>query len=475
MTTYYVGPGGSNAANGQSWANRWLTLVYMESQVTAGDTVYVGPGVYREGVTFDHGGSSGSPITIIADVTGENTDGAGGMVRWTGANDTDTARVRNCLSFFDSLSDLGYITIRGFTFDGFGIASSHKAIAISSGGNSTDLSGIIIEDCVFTMPLGVTNAQSHAITIYMFSTSDTITDDIIIRRCIFHHVVGGIRIDGDQDLNNKVLIENCFFSGRREMIYINGAWGILVRNCTFRGADRGVELTNVTTNEETTVYNCVFDATSYALWDAEIIEDYNNLAPDGNSRFSTPAGSNSVSEIVGFRTPLLIEDRAMPWDYFSFASWSQMYDNAGGQSPPSDDLFGVARPTATGKRTWGAIQFCVPERETTTVYGDDAESIKFKDAMWHQFFIPITGNNMTISVQVYREGDYAGTNPQMIIKQPGQSDRTTTDVGSASQWNRLTDTFTPASTPGYIILEIRSDNTATSGNYATFFGGITVK
>ena len=79
MTTLYVGPGGSDANNGLSWANRRLTLNGIEDKpVVAGDTVYVGPGVYRETLTVDVAGSSGNPITYIADVTGEHTDGIGG-------------------------------------------------------------------------------------------------------------------------------------------------------------------------------------------------------------------------------------------------------------------------------------------------------------------------------------------------------------------------------------------------------------
>ncbi len=45
MTTYFVGIGGSDAANGLTWANRKLTLNGAEDvPVVAADTVYVGPG-----------------------------------------------------------------------------------------------------------------------------------------------------------------------------------------------------------------------------------------------------------------------------------------------------------------------------------------------------------------------------------------------------------------------------------------------
>jgi hypothetical protein len=62
----------------------------------------------------------------------------------------------------------------------------------------------------------------------------------------------------------------------------------------------------------------------------------------------------------------------------------------------------------------------------------------------------------------------------MIVKQPGQADSTTTDAAAAGQWNELTDTLTPAASPGYVWVVLKSSNTATSGNYDTFFDALTV-
>ena len=62
MTTYYVGTGGNDSNNGTTWALRKLTLNGAEDiPVAAGDTVYVGAGTYRETLTVDVSGSSGSP------------------------------------------------------------------------------------------------------------------------------------------------------------------------------------------------------------------------------------------------------------------------------------------------------------------------------------------------------------------------------------------------------------------------------
>ena len=68
MATYYVGKGGNDASDGTTWAKRKLTLNGAEDiPVKAGDTVYVGPGIYREALECDVSGSAGSPITYIRD------------------------------------------------------------------------------------------------------------------------------------------------------------------------------------------------------------------------------------------------------------------------------------------------------------------------------------------------------------------------------------------------------------------------
>src|SRR3989304_345197 len=111
MTIYYVGPGGNDANNGLSWANRKLTLNGAEDvPVAAGDTVYVGPGVYREGLVLDVDGSVGNIITYIADVTGQETGGGGGIVRITGRDNDQTATRANAISGVGR----DYRTLRGF-------------------------------------------------------------------------------------------------------------------------------------------------------------------------------------------------------------------------------------------------------------------------------------------------------------------------------------------------------------------------
>ena len=78
--TLYVGPTSAGSADGSSWANRYGSNTNCEAKpVAAGDTVYVGPGTYRETLTC--GVSGGNPYSTgtisvangSATVTGSST------------------------------------------------------------------------------------------------------------------------------------------------------------------------------------------------------------------------------------------------------------------------------------------------------------------------------------------------------------------------------------------------------------------
>jgi hypothetical protein len=162
MTTRYCGLGGSDANDGLSWANRKLTLNGVEdTPVAAGDLCYIGPGVYRELLTVDVSGSVGSPITYVADVSGEHTDGIGGVVRITGSDNDTTVTRASCITG----TSKDYRTFRGFVLD----TTSSNIIALV-----TACSNWIIEDCYFGTPTG-----GNQISVAGTGTTNT------IRRCVF--------------------------------------------------------------------------------------------------------------------------------------------------------------------------------------------------------------------------------------------------------------------------------------------------
>lgn len=459
MTTYYVGPGGSDASNGQSWANRKLTINGAEDiPVAAGDIVYVAPGLYRESLTVDVAGSSGSPVIYIGDVTGEHTDSIGGPVRITGSNDDQTITRNACITMANNRS---FRTFRGFEMD----STASNTINVSASSSS-----LIVEDCFF---------QSGSSTAAAIIVNGTGTDSII-RRCVFFTQGPAIQFTHTATVNTaNHLIENCLVlvGGQAIAIRVDRVGGITVKNCTVFGGQNSIRVqTALAGGQVLTVYNCICGGANTSLvatTTAEFTEDYNNIFGNTTARSNVTAGSNSNAYPTLFNPILLLAGHRFPFRLGELSKWSLLARLAG-TNESSDDIFGMTRPATSSKKSWGTYQDDPSSRSTTQVRGGSVASLKLSDAGRTQFYVPVTNVSTTISVYVYREANYAGTAPQMIIRQPGQSARTTTDAGSASAFNQLTDTFTPAASPPYVIVELVSNNTATSSSYATYWEDLDV-
>jgi len=457
MATYYVGSGGNDGNSGLTWALRKLTLNGAEDTPVADtDIVYVGPGVYRELLTVDVSGTTG--ISYIGDVTGEHTDGVGGIVRITGSDNDTTATRANCIT----ATSKNYRTFQGFTMD---LPTSNAINLATSCGNW------IIQDCHFA---GISSGASGCI--YMAGTGTTNT----IQRCVF---IGGrnnpIYIYHSSTVDNSGhLIANCLFiQAIANNMRIDAVGGITVKNCVFIGGTNAVRVqVALTVGQTVAVNNCIIYGCSTGFTgtvSGEIVENYNALFYNVTDRANTAIGANSNAYPPLFNQPLLLNDFRFPWFLGELSKWSQVA-RITGTGAAADDLFGLARPATAAKNSWGAIQATGAARETTTVQGGSV-SLKLPDA-GEQFLmrVPVTAVSTTISLYCYREADYTGTNPQMILRQPGQSDRTTTDAGAASQWNQLSDVFTPAALPPYVDIFVKSNNTAAATNYDCFFDSVSV-
>jgi parallel beta-helix repeat protein len=80
---------GDDAHDGLSPETAWRSLTMLEDAMQAGDTAYVGPGLYREQVTVANSGTAENPITFIADTKGAYTRDPPGIVMITGADAVD--------------------------------------------------------------------------------------------------------------------------------------------------------------------------------------------------------------------------------------------------------------------------------------------------------------------------------------------------------------------------------------------------
>ena len=211
MATYYVGIGGNDSNDGTSWSSRKLTLNGAEDiPVAAGDTVYVGPGTYREMLTCDVGGSDGSPITYIGDYDGSHTDGVGGIVRISGSDDDSSISTRTPLI---SASSKNYRTFKSFVISDI----PSRAILVD---NSTDWT---LENLYFT------NSTSSAAEIIK---TDNATTNLKIKNCYFTNINGYpiYLYDNVDQSDTNIVIENCLFNCLGNVVIrSDNIGGVLIR------------------------------------------------------------------------------------------------------------------------------------------------------------------------------------------------------------------------------------------------------
>lgn len=391
-------------------------------------------------------------IEYIADVTGEVTDGIGGVVRITGS-DNDQGAVR---AYCINIATRSYRVFRGFAFD----TTTTSLVNISSGDHN------IIEDCFGD------SAEVNGKGIVCSGTGICAT----IRRCIIVAMnATAIWLYHSVDVDDAGdVVENCILNCVPvDAINMGNKGGITIKNCLFMSL-KATRIQGAFTTGQTVVYtNCIFySMAGTALWAAtlgEIVEDYNVFCACSAPRTNVGIGANSVAYLVISQQPILLNGFRFPWQFGALSEWSPVRALAGWpQYAVGDDLFGITRPTTAAKKSWGPIQFRDAERSTAQAEGGSA-SIDLNDAGEKQFKVPVDAVETTFTVQVYREANYAGTNPRLIIKQPGQADDVTTDAAAASQWNELTTTLTPAGSPDYVFVILQSLNTAAAGNYRVFF------
>lgn len=397
------------------------------------------------------------PIRYVGDVTGENTDGIGGIVRITGS-DNDQASVRTIGIL---LTQRFFRLFRGFQID---MASLYAITTSDWGGYHT------FED------LYILNSGDINAAVYMRNV-----ECITIRRCVFSgNGLGQIafqRWAPVDDTGN--VVENC-------MGIAHGIWGQFVRvdymgggtikNCVLTDYHGLFVNTSPATGQTWVVNNCIIESNTRAGIEAQVVgdvtEDFNSFFKNGNDRINTAVGTGSVTYPALFTGPLLRDGFKYPWWPKELSEWSQIAQITGFQAA-CHDLHGQPRPATAAKKSWGALQFTDAERDTGTVYAG-AASLVLADAGRVQFKVPCTNRAYIVRVRVQCEANYAGVNPQIVIKQPGQADRTTVDAGAAGAWNLLEDTFTPAADPEYFFVELVSNNT-NGANDKVYFDNLEIR
>lgn len=339
MTTRYVGAGGNDSNTGLSWAQRKLTLNGVEdTPVEAGDTVYVGPGTYRELLTCDVDGTSGAGvITYVGDYDGTHTDGTGGVVRITGSDNDLTATRASCIT-----SAKAYRTFTGFTLDTVG----NNAAMNSTGANLT------VSNCYIDSYTGISATGANV-------TGLTITN------CYINLRITGVNLYHSADVDNAgIVISNClFFIGSAGQGLNNqNIGGVVIKNCAFINGWYGIYLSALPASGQTiTINNCLFHRLYEAIKgvassNAYLLEDYNNIYDCTTARANVDVGAHSTTKPTLFDSRWFFEmvGGGSMLSPFDLASYSQILNTAG-TSPTTADMRGT---TVQGtQREWGALEY----------------------------------------------------------------------------------------------------------------------
>lgn len=278
-------------------------------------------------------------IKYIADVTGVNTDGVGGIVRVTGSDNDQTATRGTCLT----ISTLNYRTFRGFMFD-----TGSSTLATGNGG-----ADCIIEDCNFVgNPNGGLLVQAAAQLRWT------------IRRCRFEqNGAVGVQFTHSSTVSDaNHVVENCVIVSKGVAVQDTRVGGVMVRNCDIISGSTGVAIgTALAVGQAVVVNNSIIYQSLTGLSCTtvlEFVEDYNDLYVDGTPRTTVAVGSNSQAYPPLLQPQIFVNGAIYTLIPYSLSQWSSLRSIAG-INPPYEDLYGTVRAATS---SWGAVQYSATQR-----------------------------------------------------------------------------------------------------------------
>lgn len=471
MGLKYVRKTGSDAADGLTPATAWLTLAKAGGATGAasGDEVWIGAGVYREGVTM--GGTYTAETKFRADVDGAKT-GDAGEVRWSGYGTDD--KTAPAIATVLNLNGKNFLTFEGFTFHG---------------GTGSIVSGTGSNNIKFTKCAFLPGNTPNAVMINYTATVDAAAA-WTVEKCRFWkgstHCLGitlPTSTVADYDVNFQ--IRNCkFLGGQGSALNISASGansfkggGVDVFHCVQMAAGSLLNVgANIATSIPCTVYNSYAATGSSTTLSAnasgQITEDWNVLFAV-TPRSNVTAGTNSKSD-GSYANLLHIGQEAATLETRAWGAPtldSPLLGFGGQAGGPSDDIDDLARPSGPGP-TWGNASIAcgahergdTGQKETTTVYGGSA-ALKITGPGCHDFTIPIDAVATTIKVRGRFNASYAGTKPQLEVlaaAELGVSLTTATMAVGADTWEQISVTVTPTAA-GIVTVRLKSSSTAGAG------------
>lgn len=488
-TTYYVSKDGNDANNGlgpdpnHASDKPLLTLDHAIIHAnTAGDTVYLGPGIYRETNTFDNSGSAGSPISFIGDPL--NTKGFK-----TGAGLLETP---------------GPVILTNFTTDDVTAAAASAVLATNSKDFLT-FRNLWIESGSSYNPI-IVDAASQNITVqscHIFSVggigilfacaADTNSGHLVDSCEVFSAIESAIRFSlpktNNAEYDANCVVKNCILvSPAATGVYIistvtatNYGTGVIAQNCQII-ANYGMRTGSTYTGTLTTkcqAKNCEMFGTygvySYGASDDDtLVEDYCFLV---NTTPRTKVGVGAHSHHYSSST----FDRAIRHDFgqsqlFGFlpksflAPWSTSrtigYGNDSTPTALTTDILNRVRPSGSGVAAAsvllavGAYELHDYGVKEVTVKDAGDASIKLTGPGDHDIRVPVDASATVISIKArFDSATYGGANyPQAILLDAadiGVSTETkTATIAASDAWETLTfSSFTPT-LKGWVVIRL---------------------
>ena len=482
MTTYYVRQSGNDTNNGQSPASAWLTITKAANTVAAGDTVYVGAGIYREMVTMITAGQSGNPINFTADVKGWQT-GDAGLVIISAFDDDDAAAARSAC--WDP-AQKDFIIVRGFVFLG-----GSNAPVYNNGTGNTAYEGCQFWDCVFM----ASKSDGQGSYLNLNAAATPTSDGLLIARCLFSGCIG-LELHYDENataaVDLKASIHSSLFligtglgasrgiAHTRDTDSTYGVGGLTIRGNTIYGAQSGIFCQNldcpsaplVVQNNLIARANRGLDA-SFATT-GSVQEDYNRFFGCNNATYGTyTSGGHSDSAfalLLGASGDLplwrfLGWSPFKPWEPLALADasfQSAVIDSASADYSPASDLYGLPRPMRRGHDAGAVEARARPIAEESQVKASGL-ALRFEGAGVHDFLRPVPNLPTAVSVWARYDSNYSGTLPQLqVLDVPGVGDLTATMTAAANTWQKLSLPFTPTS-KAIVRIRLRSNDTSANG------------
>lgn len=177
--TYFVSKSGSNKNSGKTESKAFKTIAKGISKLSAGDTLVIKEGTYKEKLTLSKKGTSQSPIKIVGEgkVNIDGNNGKGTLLKIKGSK---------------------YITIENINFKNLNATEAKGVYIIPATSNIT------INKCNFSnikCPNPTKNNEQGANAIFVKGTSSTPISNITISKCNLTNIGAGhsevISVDGN--------------------------------------------------------------------------------------------------------------------------------------------------------------------------------------------------------------------------------------------------------------------------------------